>query len=445
MHIFPQLRKLEAKYEGSLAVVGVHSAKFIQERETDSLRRAVLRYQIEHPVVNDKDFDIWGQYAVRAWPTLMFIDPRGKVIGKHEGEFPLEPMDGFIGKLIADFDQKGQLDRRPLPIKLERDKEKDGQLSFPGKVLADPAKKRLFVADSNHQQIVVADADGHVLDVAGSGAQGLADGGFAEVRFNDPQGMALDGERLYVADTKNHAIRELDLRAKTVTTLAGTGEQATTFHGGGPGRTTALRSPWDVVFHDKGLYIAMAGFHQLWRLDLASGEIRPHAGSGREHIVDGPLEMAALAQPSGIATKGNRLYFTDSETSSVRAAGLDPDGTVESIVGLDLFTFGDMDGVGDDVRLQHPLGICHLGEDLIIADTYNNKIKLVSPKERRATSLLGSGIAGHKDGEGRDAQFNEPGGVSVAGGKLYIADTNNHAIRIADLKNRYVSTLVLRF
>ena len=393
MHIFPQLRKLEKKYDGSLAVVGVHSAKFIQERETDSLRRAVLRYEISHPVVNDKDFDIWGQYAIRAWPTLMFIDPLGKVIGKHEGEFPLEPMDELVGRLVAEFDQKGLPDRRPLPVKLERN----------------------------------------------------ADGGFAEARFNDPQGMALYGESLYVADTKNHAIREIDLRAKMVTTLAGTGEQAMMFHAGGPGRSTQLNSPWDVTLHGGALYIAMAGFHQLWRLDLATGEVRPHAGSGREHIVDGPLATAALAQPSGITTDGNKLYFTDSETSSVRAAGLHPDGAVESIVGLDLFTFGDMDGVGDDVRLQHPIGICLADDGLAVADTYNNKVKLISPKERRASSLLGSGIAGHRDGEGRDAQFNEPGGVNTAGGKLYIADTNNHAIRVADLGNRRVSTLELRF
>lgn len=445
MHIFPQLRKLERKYEGSLAVVGVHSAKFLQERETDSLRRAVLRYGIEHPVVNDRDFDIWGQYAIRAWPTLMFIDPRGKVIGKHEGEFPLEPVDELIGRLVAEFGQKGLLDLRPLPVKLERDKEKDGALSFPGKVLADQKSGRLFIADSNHQKIVVVTVDGHVLNVVGSGAQGLADGGFAAAQFNDPQGMALDGERLYVADTKNHAIREINLREKNVTTLAGTGEQATMFHSGGPGRTTALRSPWDITLHRGALYIAMAGFHQLWRLDLATNEMRPYAGSGREHIVDGPLAMAALAQPSGITTDGKKLYFTDSETSSVRSADLDPSGAVESIVGLDLFTFGDMDGVGDDVRLQHPIGICLMDNGLAVADTYNNKIKLISPAERRASSLFGNGLPGHQDGEGRAAQFNEPGGVSAAGGKLYIADTNNHAIRVADLGSRRVTTMELRF
>ncbi|MBM3948397.1 MAG: alkyl hydroperoxide reductase [SAR202 cluster bacterium] len=445
MHIFPQLRKLERKYEGSLAVVGVHSAKFIQERETDSLRRAVLRYGIEHPVVNDRDFEIWGQYAIRAWPTLMFIDPRGKVIGKHEGEFPLEPVDELIGRLVAEFGQKGLLDLRPLPVKLERDKEKDGALSFPGKVLADQKSGRLFIADSNHQKIVVATVDGHVLNVVGSGAQGLADGGFAAAQFNDPQGMALDGERLYVADTKNHAIREINLREKNVTTLAGTGEQATMFHSGGPGRTTAMRSPWDITLHLGALYIAMAGFHQLWRLDLATNETRPYAGSGREHIVDGPLAMAALAQPSGITTDGKKLYFTDSETSSVRSADLDPSGAVESIVGLDLFTFGDMDGVGDDVRLQHPIGICLMDSGLAVADTYNNKIKFISPAERRASSLFGNNLPGHQDGEGRAAQFNEPGGVSAARGKLYIADTNNHSVRVADLESKLVTTLELRF
>ncbi len=444
MHVFPQLRKLEEKYAGELAVVGVHSAKFTAEKDTDNVRRAILRYEIEHPVANDSDFVVWQTYAVRAWPTLMFIDPRGKVIGKHEGEIALEPFDRIIGEMVREFDEQGEIDRRPLRFKLEREKEWERTLSFPGKVLADAESERLFIADSNHNRVLVASLHGEVTLVIGSGGKGLADGAAATAQFDDPQGMALDGDTLYVADTKNHAIRKVALSSGRVETIAGTGQQATMFHDGGEGLATALNSPWDLELRDGALYIAMAGFHQLWRLELDTGEVRPHAGNGRERIIDGPLASAQLAQPSGITSVGDNLYFTDSETSSVRSADIDRNGRVQTIVGLDLFTFGDVDGVGDDVRLQHPIGIdAHEGV-LYVTDSYNNKIKRVFPATRETMTLLGSGKAGHRDGRGAEAEFHEPGGVSAAAGKLYVADTNNHAIRVAGLESGEVETLEIR-
>ena len=446
MHLFPQLRKLEQKYSRELVVIGVHSAKFDAEGATQNVRQAVLRYDIEHPVVNDAAFDIWQRYTVRAWPTLMFIDPEGKVIGKHEGELPLDAFDQIIGEMVRQFDERGLIDRTPLKFNPEREKEKDRPLSFPGKVLADTESGRLFIADSNHNRLVIASLDGTVLQVVGSGDVGLLDGGFHEVCFNDPQGMALSGENiLYVADTKNHAIRKVDLANQNVNTLAGTGEQAMRFHNGGVGTAVELNSPWDLAMHDGALYIAMAGFHQLWRLDLATLGARPHAGSSREGIVDGPLASAQLAQPCGIVTDGSRLYFADSETSSVRTAPLDNGGEVATIVGVDLFTFGDVDGVGDRVRLQHTQGIDYHQGVFFVADTYNNKVKRITPATREAVSYLGSGKPGFRDGARDAAEFHEPSGVSAAGGKLYVADTNNHAVRVADLQTGDVTTLELNW
>ena len=109
MHMFPQLRKIEAKYQDRVLVVGVHSPKFPAERETANLREAVLRYRIEHPVVNDRDFQVWHAYGGRAWPTLMFIDPAGRVIGKHEGELPFETFDPLVDRMLRDFAEQGLL------------------------------------------------------------------------------------------------------------------------------------------------------------------------------------------------------------------------------------------------------------------------------------------------------------------------------------------------
>jgi hypothetical protein len=238
-------------------------------------------------------------------------------------------------------------------------------------------------------------------------------------------------------------IRAVDLTKRTVNTIAGTGQQArtpSTF--GGQGKQVALNSPWDLTLDRGMLYIAMAGPHQLWKMNPKTGGITPYAGSGHERRVDGLLAEAALAQPSGITSDGKKLYFADSEVSSIRSADLDPNGRVETIVGEDLFEFGDRDGKGSQVRLQHPLGVAYHDGWLYVADTYNNKIKRVSPTERTSETFAGTGEGGLRDGA--LAQFDEPGGLSIARGKVYVADTNNHAIRVVDLKTKRVDTLALK-
>lgn len=443
MHVIPELKKLEKRFEKELVVIGVHSAKFTAEKDTENIRQAILRYEIEHPVVNDNNFLVWRLYGARAWPTIVLIDPQGKIVGQVSGEITAEAFGEVIAQVIRTFDARGQISREPLRFGLEREKVPVSVLSFPGKVLADEPSRRLFIADSNHNRIVIVSLDDHsVLDVIGSGEAGLKDGSFEEAMLNHPQGMALEGDMLYIADTENHALRQADLKARTITTIAGTRQQARRFLTEGVGTHIELNSPWDVVVHDGRLYIAMAGPHQLWAMDLKTRRLWVHAGSGYEGRIDGPLLEAALAQPSGITTDGKRLYFADSEASAIRAADFDPGGHVETIVGQDLFEFGDRDGTGPRVRLQHPLGIVYHDGVLYVADTYNNKIKKVFPTTRAAMTYLGTGDGGWRDGE--KPLFDEPGGLSIAGGKLYIADTNNHVIRVADLKTGLVTTMEVK-
>jgi thiol-disulfide isomerase/thioredoxin len=441
MHVIPDLKALEKKYPNALVVIGVHSAKFINERDSDNIRRAILRYEIEHPVVNDYEFRIWQSYGVRAWPTLALIDPSGYVIGGVSGEGNFEVLDNVISEVIQSARAKGALDETPRPWALEKVKSPPSPLAFPGKVLADETSGRLFIADSNHHRIVIADLQGNVLDIAGTGQEGHTDGTFLQATFDHPQGMALDGSYLYVADTENHQIRRLDLQQRVVETLLGTGQQARQFNVPGVGRAVAINSPWDVVVVGRRLYIAMAGFHQVWVLNLDDMEAQPFAGSGREDIVDGQRLEAAMAQPSGLATDGKTLYVADSETSSIRAVDLGFIGTMKTIIGEGLFEFGDQDGTGPQVRLQHPLGVTLHQDRLYVADTYNHKIKIIYPNLKTSQTYLGSGRSGMKDGQ--MAEFYEPGGLSIAGGKLYIADTNNHAIRVADIASGEVNTLKL--
>ncbi|MBU1864848.1 MAG: redoxin domain-containing protein [Actinobacteria bacterium] len=445
MHIIPDLARLEAEFPDELVVIGVHSAKFANEAETDNIRRVIQRYGLEHPVINDRDFEVWNAWGVGAWPTVVAIDPGGNIVGGQSGEGVYAVFQPVVKGLVAEFDAIGRIDRSPLALRLERDQAPASVVSYPGKVLADPVGGRLFVADTNHHRIVIADIDtGEVLDVAGTGDSGFEDGPFGAAAFDQPQGMALsaDGSTLYVADTVNHSIRRLDLDHRVVETALGTGFQATTYppnSGTAPG--VSLASPWDLLLEGDSLYIAMAGSHQLWVLDLAGGRASPLVGSGREGVGNGPAYAASLAQPSGLAIDGSLLYFADSESSSIRVADLANDRT--SLVAgsdRDLFSFGDRDGVGSDALLQHPLGVAFGDGYLYVADTYNSKIKRIDPAGGEVVTISG-GERGWSDGAA--PRYYEPGGLDFAEGRLYVADTNNHAIRVVDPATGAATTLVL--
>lgn len=428
MHVIPDLHRLEAKYGDALEIIGVHSAKYVAEHDTDNIRAAILRYDVNHPIVNDRDFAVWSAYGVRAWPTFVLIDPDGNVAGLHEGEGPFDAFNQPIGDLIRQYDAAGKISRAPIPLRLEKDHSPPTPLLFPGKIAAGDGK--LFISDSNHNRIVILNlADRTILQTIGDGKPGLKDGSLAQAEFFRPQGLAAAGDKIYVADTENHAIRAIDLAAKTVTTLAGDGSQG------------EMSSPWDVLVHGDSLFIAMAGRHQIWKLDLKTNQAAAFAGSSQEEILDGPLAQSAFAQPSGLATDGRQLFSADSETSSIRAIDFDPAGSVRTVVGKGLFDFGDIDGKRDTARLQHALGVCWHDGLLYVADTYNNKIKTVDPATGETHTLIGTGKAGFADGAALSAELNEPSGLTFADGKLYVADTNNHLIRVFDPATKTVDTL----
>jgi sugar lactone lactonase YvrE len=314
-------------------------------------------------------------------------------------------------------------------------------------VLADAGGGRLFIADSGHHRIVVTDLDGRMMRTIGRGERGFADGPAGVATFNEPQGMALspEGDTFYVADRANHALRAIELASGAVTTVAGTGKRGYDLRGGA-GRETALASPWDLTVHDGLLWIAMAGTHQLWTYDPRTGMVEPRAGSGAEALHDGPLATAAFAQPSGITSLDGLLYVADSEASAIRRVDPSAD-RVRRLIGRGLFEFGDVDARADSVRLQHLLGVCATREEgasvVYLADSYNDKIKRLDPETRVVETLLGGAGHGLVDGPFEAAELWEPGGLSLAGRRLYIADTNNHAVRVADLDARTVRTLQL--
>ena len=414
MHVIPDLKRLKQDYGDALVVIGVHSAKFENEGRTEAIRKVARRYGRTEPIVNDHEFTIWRAYGIRAWPTFILVDPRGNGVGKLEGEGHYETLHGVIGAMLTEFED--EMVAGPLPFDTAEPTADRAGLAFPGKVLVDAASARLFIADSNNGRIVVASLDGEV--------QRVIDG------FEGPQGMALaDADTLYVADTLASTIERVDLADGTVTRVAGDGSRDYLHDDRYDARETGLNSPWDVLWGDGVLFIAMAGQHQLWTLDPATGELAAFAGTRREMLRDGPRLEAGFNQPSGLALADGVLYVADSEASAVRAIDLE-NGTVTTLVGTGLFDFGDVDGTGDAVRLQHPLGVAVANGAVYVADTYNGKLKRLDPKTREVTTIA--------------AGFDEPGGLDVAGGRAYVADTNHHAIRVVDLADGAVRELHLK-
>ena len=444
------MRKLERRYADTLQIVSVHSPKFPTERETENLRQAILRLRIEHPVLNDADFKYWQTFGARAWPTLYFIDPRGNVIGIHEGELTEDMAAPLIDGWLAEYEVEQILSRQDLG--LVRETGRDSALSFPGKVAWDDDSGRLVVSDSNNDRIIVSDLDGNVSQVIGGSEAGFRDGPADEAQFNQPQGVEVYGDFVFVADNENHAVRRIDLRDGSVATIAGNGQQARMMPQGEPARQTALSSPWDVAVHEGDLYIAMAGIHQIWRMPLgdAAGDgsyVGPWGGSGREGIVDGPRMQSELAQVSGLAPGPSGLAFADSESSGVREISWDPDGRTITFIGKTgqggLFHFGDEDGGRAVAKLQHPLDVARVGDELYVADTFNHKIKQVYPLTENVNTLVG----GHGDALGTfsELQLDEPGGLSNGPGRsLLVADTNNHRIVHLDLETRQGREIALK-
>jgi len=479
MHILPELARLEAAFPNEVVVVGVHSAKFDEEKLDANIREAVLRHRIRHPVVNDADHRIWEAYRVSSWPSLRVIDPEGNLIAGESGEVTFEQLRDFFERVIPRYREAGLLDGRPLRFAGEA-MVSPGPLRFPGKVFYDEPGDRLFIADTGNDRILVTRVDdsggrlvARVESTIGSGATGAADGNFASATFNQPQGLALsDEDTLWIADTENHLLRRADLRQRFVRSVAGTGAQARgpwpgtrldrragrlvpTRRDGrfvGPPLETPLNSPWDLIVRDGVLFIAMAGPHQIWRMPLDASEIGPFAGNGREDVVDGPLlpetpfatDAASFAQPSGLAGDERLLYVADSEGSSIRVVPFSGEGPVRTLVGTAsleaarLFTFGDADGSADTARLQHPLGVALHDGTLFVADTYNNKIRAIDVRTGAVRTLAGTGEAGPGDDP---AAFDEPGGICFGAGVLWLADTNNHSVRVIDPSDGAVNTL----
>ncbi len=439
IHVLEDLKKLEQKYRPYLAVIGVHTPKFDREKELKALRQIVVRYDVEHPVLNDVEYLVARHYGMRAWPTQVVIDPRGEPLGKVTGEGNLDILDKAIAGLLEKYQE--ELSDAPLPLALEKEKFQRSLLAAPGKLAV--SKNYVAISDTLHHRIILADRYGKILRIFGGLEPGANDGAAKDARFSSPQGIVIGEEqKIFVADTGNHLIRELNIESGLVKTIAGDGSLNQPRHGRFSALEVGLRSPWALALQERQLYIAMAGSHQIWRLNLSIGELSDYAGSGREGLKDGALPVSQFSQPSGLSIGGHWLYVADAEDSAVRRIHLQ-DEFVETLTGKGLFDFGDKDGDFADAELQHVLGISAIDDKkVVIADTYNHKLKLLD-LQKRTVSTLRHGKAPEIDGGDSMITMSEPGGLAAYKDLILVADTNNNRILQYDLKTNILKEWTL--
>lgn len=461
MHILPDLEKLESIFDtDQVLIIGVHSAKFENEKLDANIQNAIKRYGIRHPVVNDPQAKWWNQLQISCWPTLMVLSPDLKPVKMFMGEGHLHEVQNFLEVAIQFFD----ISDRSAPLKALPPPSSLGEvvsptfLKYPGKVSLWVDK--ILISDSGHHRIVIANRSGLVEHVIGSGVRGLQDGTLTLAQFSSPQGgIFINDHQIIVADTENHALRQIDLTSGKVTTLAGNGHQGKDLIGGKSGREQLLASPWDLCLGSSPkaletgeldtVFVAMAGTHQIWGLALKDsvwwkgvsrkqGNIFAVAGSGVEENRNTSYpNKAGFAQPSGITFSPEHqcLFIADSESSSIRSLCLKT-GAVKNVCGgsrdpTDLFAFGDKDGSSVDVRLQHPLGLAmNQAQDILfVADSYNHKVKAVtnvSGKKAECETMVDL------------SELDEPAGLAFdsEAQELIVADTNHHKIKAYQIQTK---------
>ena len=427
LHANQKLQKLKQQYGDQILIISIHTPKFDNEKNLQTLRRNVLRFEMEHPVVNDTQRLLAKSYQVKAWPSFVVLNQQAEIVGKTVGESRVRLIAKAVKKILKEEENK----HLPvsLPMALEKNKTLHHFLLAPTKI--DINKEYVAISDSLHHRIIMTDHQGKIQHIYGGQQKGLKNGQAQKAQFNQPQGIALTNNGLYIADSGNHLLRFIHFKNNIVTTIAGGAkhiELLGTFDTPIHATKTALSSPWDLSLKDNQLYIAMAGSHQIWRYNIHDQTIQIFAGTGKEGLDNGHYDDASFSQPFGLSAYRNKLYVADSESSALRVINLQTQ-QVSTLTGTGLFDFGDQDGTIKQAKLQHPSAISPFkAQQFLISDTYNHKIKQLDLKHQQITTLIGNGKAGINESESQADSLNEPNDIAIFKDLILIADTNNDRI-----------------
>ncbi len=435
LHVLPQIKELEKELGNKLTVISIHSGKFSNQKDFNSIIKATLRHDINHAVIDDSSLKIWNAFGVKAWPTLVLIDPRGYIKKTYIGQKDIADLSDDVKKLTNKF--RYELNRDALPILLEKNKIAKRVLNYPTKIeytKTFPFKAHnapaFFIANSGQNNILVVSLSGEIIWQIGSGKSGFRDGNFETAEFSMPEGMLYDSGKLYIADSGNHSIRLVNFKEQTVSTIVGSGRKGDIISGNiDDAKDVELASPTDLEFYPSTNHIAISnsGTNQILQYDVAKNSISVLAGNGNEGIDDGKYPQNSLAQPSDLTIYNGKLYFVDSESSALRV--LEKDGAVKTLIGKGLLDFGYKNGNKGQALMQHPLALTADDTGIYVVDSFNHAIRKYDLSSGEMNTVIG-GTKGHSLGSSINTKFDEPEGIISILDRFYVVDSNNNRIVI---------------
>lgn len=435
-----KIKKLEERFGNKILFIGVHSSKFQNEKRLSAVKKAVIRYDITHPVIHDIDQKLYKAFDIKAFPTLVLITPKGKIYKKYQGQEAIKDIKSDIKKVISK--NKFSINREYIKHDLIKFENISNVLSFPTKVIFvekfsyknHKNLPALFISNSATNNIIVSSLAGKIITKIGSSERLLADGNFDNSAFNMPLGLVYHKDKLYVADSGNHAIRVVDFKKEKVTTLIGNAHTGSILEFKKPkaAKDINLYFPSDLDIHQKNLIISNLGSNQILSYDFSNKKIKILAGNGKNKSVDGKYPNNSLAKPSDIASYKDKIYFLDSASSSLRY--IDNKGKVKTLIGNNNVINGFKDGTKDQAMMQNPLGLDVNSTGIYITDSFNHSVRKYSFANKRLNTIIGSKV-GNKVGKPKQTRFDEPSGIFVAKHDIYIADTNNNRIIQTNLHN----------
>ena len=296
-----------------------------------------------------------------------------------------------------------------------------------------------FAAEATSPGVLITDGElveslrGLAFTIAGS-ADGWLDEDGPLAQFSSPTGLTLGGPGgLLVADTGNHRIRVVDANGG-VTTLAGDGTAGFVDGEGGIARFDA---PSDLATNGEGpVFVSDTGNHALREVDPWTGAVTTVAGGTGADFLDDPDGLSAkFNSPKGFDVDGPDLYVADSGNNRIRLVSGGQGYPVSTIAGGAAAAWVDAP-LGVNARFNAPSDVAMYWPYIYVADTGNHRIRRIdlSSQDFAVTTIAGDGTPGYLDGEGLAARFNAPQGLELSGdGRLYVADTGNHRIRVIDL------------
>ncbi|MBS3896621.1 redoxin domain-containing protein [Silanimonas sp.] len=400
---------VQQRHRGQIRVLGIHVPKFDAERDPALARDLLAAHGLSLLSAHDRDWVVWQHYEVGVWPTVVLVDPAGAIHQRFVGDRAIEELgpaveallDAHYGQLLSSSEPPRTADSPGLQI---------------GGLVASPS--RLYVADSGRHRLLECSHDGRVLRRIGSGHRDFADGLADAAGFNDPRGLVLLQDRLYVADAGNHALRRVDVRSGEVDTLVGQGRPGDPVAGhlALPG-DSPLDRPWALAAQDSTLYFGNAAGQQCWAFELGRCVLRHLAGSGLVGHRDGPALQAEFAQPAAMLVQGDSLWVLDAGASALRQIAL-VDGSVRTVIGKGLFEFGHKDGGARQALWQNPTGLALTadGQGLWIADTGNGVLRRYAFRQHSvSTPAIGPGLR-------------RPGALAAWQQWLWVADVGSRAL-----------------